>query len=224
MANYLNVPSGGGASTPHQAGLTVGANALDTRVQVAATTWASGTQMLINQYNDGTADDRWYFRLDGTGAMIADFVNAAGTHQNSGASSTVPALGIADGSRVWLREVIDATAGSISHYWGTDGVGWTLINQNTSLTTTGMRSSGTPPVLAIGQTSAFADNLFVGKIYRTQVIVGGVTIIDMDWTTAALGNGTWTATTGEVWTRFGTSSVLAEPVTSRQLALTGVGA
>lgn len=224
MANYLNVPSGGGASTPHQAGLTVGAASLDVRIRCAADTWASGTQMLVCQNNDGTADDRWYFRLDATGAQIGDWINVAGAHQNSGASSTVPALGIANASPVWLRDVLDATAGSATHYWSNDGSAWTQISQNATLTTTGMRSSGTPPILAVGQTSAFNDNLFTGKIYRVMVLVGGATIIDMDWQTAALGNGPWVATTGETWTRFGTSTVNASPSSSHNLGLLGVGA
>lgn len=213
MSNYLTVPSGGGASTPHQVGLVPGTNKVDLRLRLTVTQWATGSaQMLIGEYDWGSPEDRYFLYIDGTGLLVGNWINAAGAQQSANASGTAAALGWADGDPPrWVRCVMDATLGTMDFYWSTDGSSWTAIGSSTGLTTTGFNVSLTPPILAIGQTSAFGGLPLVGKIYNTVVIVGASTVINMDWTTAALGSGTWVATTGETWTRFGTSQVVLDP-------------
>lgn len=225
MSNYLNVPSGGGASTPHQAGLVIGASTVDLRARLSADTWAAAVaQTIIDSSDDGDTNARFYFFITVTGTLEAGWYNAAAAAQDASTVATIGSLGIANGSPVWLRVVMAPSAGTFDFYWSNDGAAWTQIGiQLTGYTTTGVNTGGTPPKVAVGQTSNFTDRLLTGKVYRTTILVGAGTVINMDWTSATLGNGTWTSGTGEVWTRFGASSVLASPSLGR-MSLVGVGA
>lgn len=214
MPNYLDVPTGGGANTPGIAGYDPGSSTIDVRVQAQANDWDAntGTQRLFDNSDQGNTNGRFAFdtfHFGGQGLLAARWQNPASAYQSETSAGLVGAAGIARNGRIWTRVLMAPAAGTFDFYWSRDGSTWTQIgSQFTGYTTTGVYALPTRPNPAIGQSSAFSSDFFTGKIYTVQVLIGGATVINMDWTTAALGNGPWVATSGETWTRMGTSTVM----------------
>lgn len=224
MANYLNVPSaatGSGATTPHQAGLVVSTGSVDARVQVAPENWGNGTtyQTLVNAQHSAYlgGQDRWDFMIHPTGYL--DYIWRDSSAAYNEATSTVT-TGFANGSKHWVRVLHTISAGTVDFYTSTDGSSWTSLgSQITGKPTLAIYSLGGWPPVGIGATRGAidGDEYLFGKDQTTQVRIDGATILNMDWTTATVGSGPWTAGTGETWTAFGTASVIAEPVGSRDV-------
>jgi hypothetical protein len=209
VANYLNVPTASGASTPNQAGLAAGSGTVDLRVEVAPTSWASGQfQGLINQYAvGGGLGTRFWLGIRSAGDLEYDFTNA-NTTPNSVSTVTV---GLAGGVSRGIRVLHNIAAGTVNFYTATDFSTWSPLGaQITGFPTLAMGTGGTTPVMRIG-TDADLENC-PGRITSTQVIINGVTVINMDWTTApAPGPGPWVNGVAETWTQIGTATVIALP-------------
>jgi hypothetical protein len=202
VANYLDVPTASGASTPNQAGLAAGTGTLDLRLELAPNSWASGAfQALISQDPNGPGS-RFWWGIQPAGTLEYDFYNIGGTFIDA-----CVAPGFAPGSSHGLRLLHNIGAGTIDYYTATDFSTWAHIQaQSTGKPTTGMATSGTAPVVRVG-TDVYAEPM-VGQITRIQVLINGVTLLNEDWTNATPGTGPWVATSGETWTRIGTASVI----------------
>lgn len=224
MANYLNVPSGSGASTPNQAGLAVGTTSLDLRVEFTPLTWQPASfANIINQYVSGAGSGtRFYFAIQSSPWQpLYVFFNSLGG-QPAAAAAAYPFV---DGTSKGLRVLHNVAAGTVDFYTSDDFTVWTHYDsQTTGLATTGMDTAGTPPALTIGKDAD--TGVAPGKYTKVQVIVNGVTIINWNITTATVGNGPWVAGTGETWTRSGTASVIAAATgpAAGSCGLLGVGA
>lgn len=217
MATYLNVPAGGGASTPDQAGFASGTSTYDLRAEVVATSWANAAYQTIMDYDSGGGADRWAFYINPTGFFEHYFTNTSGSPFFANSTVAIP---FAAGATGGLRVVHAVAAGTMDFYTSTDFTNWTALgSQVTGLNTTTMKVTGAGPVIRVG-TDFLAEN-FIGKIRRTQVIVAGSTLVDQDWTQAYNGVGTWVGGTGEVWTRVGTASVITDLPSGLGLHLPG---
>lgn len=201
--NYLDVPTASGATTPNQAGLAAGTGTLDLRIEMAPNSWANGAfQAIISQDPNGSGS-RFWWGITASGTFEYDFSSIGGNWINNCASP-----GFTNGTSHGIRSLHNIGAGTQDFYSSSDFSSWTPIqSQVTGLSTSGMATAGTPPVVRIG-TDVYAEPM-VGKITKVQVIVGGVTILDWDITTATPGSGPWVATTGETWTALGTATVIA---------------
>ena len=177
MANYLNVPTASGASTPDQAGLAAGTGSVDLRAELAPTSWASGAfQAIVNQYtSSGGAGTRFWFGISPSGTLEYDFYNSVPSTISP--ISTV-ATGLSGGVSKGVRVLHNIAAGTADFYTSPDFTTWTpLGTQITGLATTGMATTGTPPIVRIGTDAAFEH--CPGQITKTLVIIGGSTILNM---------------------------------------------
>lgn len=205
VLHYLNMPAGGGASTPDKAALNSGTAVLDFRVKIAPTSWASGSLQGLMQQQGTAATSRWYFALLQTGTLFIKWWGGGAVEANH--TSTVSASTIfAAGQIGWVRALVTITAGTTDFYTSIDdGGSWqSLGTQVTGGGTTALNNT-TPPSVFTGADGAA---VLAGKLYRSRLLIGGVSTLDMDFSAQVPGNGPWTAATGEVWTRTGTSAVV----------------
>lgn len=196
--NYLSFPSAGyNVFTPHTAAMNPGTATLDLRAKVALNNWVpGGNNILVSSW--GSAN-QFLLYIDATGHIAAAWTNAAAVGQFP--ISTV-VTGLANGATKWIRALITITAGTCDFFTSDDGVTWTPNGaQRTGLTTTAVIVPGTPAQLRDGDDDTSAGE-WTGKFYRSMLIIGGVTISDMDFSLQTLGatNTTFVATTGETWT------------------------
>lgn len=212
--HYLDVPSGGGASTPDQPRLLPGGKVIDVRMKVAPDVWDTGTSwVLIDSSDWGNTNGRWmiYIYNDTSfhNRLTAVWHNAANVNQVADIGDLSTLIGVTNGVAVWLRVVMDPTAGTFDFYSSPDGAQWLqMASQQTGFTTTGVNATGTPPGVMLGQTSAFGGLPMVGKFYAAQVVIGTDRVLDVDWQKEPIGTGPWQGYTGETWTRAGTSTVI----------------
>lgn len=202
----LVVPgAGAGASTPDQAVLNSGTNTLDLRVRATQASWADGVnyRSYIAQ-RQANADSRWDLYTDPGGLLTVTWFGPGAANSTLGSSVAVP---FAAGGTGWTRALIDFTTPLCTFFTATDAPGavWAPLGTTFNPGTLGLQVAGAPPAVKVGQD--LFGNPAVGKIHRAMVIIGGVTRIDMDFSTATPGNGPWVATTGETWTRIGASTV-----------------
>lgn len=208
VPHYLNIPAGGGAHTPDIAALNSGTATLDFRVKLAPNAWAPGGvyQALFAQVGTA-ATSRWLYAIEPAGSLFMKWWGAGAVQANH-SSSVNPSTRFADGNPGWLRALVTVAAGTTDFYTSppADGVAWTPLGAQQTFGGTVALNNTTPPIVNTG-TDNFAD-VAAGKLYRSILIIGGVTVFDMDFSTATPGTGPWTASTGEVWTRQGTSVVV----------------
>lgn len=188
-----------GASTPHQSVFVSGTNTIDVRAQLTGN-WASGSGFgIVSKQTTGGAQPRWYV------GVSSGFLNAQWISGSSQSGTSTAAVSFATGSTRWLRALMAPGAGTINFYTSQDGNNWTALGtQITGLTTTALSTSGTePPLLVNANTGGLASS----EVEQVQVFIAGSKVIDVNWNQVPVGNGPWTSSTGEVWTRINNGTV-----------------
>jgi hypothetical protein len=185
------------ASAPSSVGLQ---NAVDYRVWAQLNNWASGAvQKLLGKWNTGTGG--YLLEVDATGT-VTFALNTGGTQIFTTSSS----LGLANGSRKWVRATWNAATGQAIVYTSDDGSNWTTV-QTFSGSAAGLASNA--EAVTVGADAAAAQPV-TGKIYRATLLssIGGATVGDFN-PGAVTRTGVRTPTTytdpqGNVWTVNGT--------------------
>lgn len=200
---HLSLPgsSGNHASAPDIAAVDI-AGDIDLRIKIALNDWTpAAASAVLSKANVSTSTN---YRLDVDPAGTLTFRWSAGGVAASKTSTA--ALGLADGSTKWLRvthDVNNGAAGNDVKFWTSDdGASWTQLGA--TVTTAGVVSRDTN-AFALSVGSGKFDGTAspaAGKVFYAEVLSGiaGTVVARMDATEAADGAGSWTSSTGEVWT------------------------
>jgi lysophospholipase L1-like esterase len=192
---------------------------LDIWVLCAATDWTSGAnQALIAKYETTGGNQSWDARITATGAPNL-VMSAAGN--DGGTSLSGIELNLTDGTRYWLRWQRTASTGLVT-FSTADG---TISPDN--ITSADFDVRATPQVVLAGQSpysstavvtvggqdgipTGAGTNPFTGKIMAARILVNGTEVANPDWRHTTGGGSTVTDGHGLVWTKNGSSSIVAE--------------
>jgi hypothetical protein len=104
--------------------------------------------------------------------------------------------GVTSGTNIWFKVTRTSSNGNISFFKSTDGVTYTLINTDTTLSSGALSTGGTLDI--------FNSDPQVAKLFRLTIAnsIGGTPVVDFNPATynASTSQTQWTSTTGEVWT------------------------
>jgi len=180
---------------------------IDIQVQVALVDWTPSAIQLLVAKDTASVGGRSYAVFVNTSGTVGFQKTTNGTTLHIVNSSV--ATGFADGSTNWVRVTYASATGNVDFYYSSNGVNWTQLG--TTQTTTSGAIADTAAQLAIG---VFSDAISLpanGKFYRVQIYNGinGTLAVDFNPTLYTTGN-TFTAATGEVWTRNGTAYIVPD--------------
>lgn len=198
--NYMYLPGAASnyASTPSAAANRITGD-LDLRLCLAADTWtpASNCGLICKE---GAANDIAYtFYLNTTGKLGFYYTNNGSSTSNRASTSSV-AVGFASRETGWVRMTYANATGKVNYYTSTDGVTWSALGTEQTITSGTIYDSATKAV-EIGTLNT--GNLpIAGKVYRAQIMTGinGSVGQDFDPSLAADTASSFTAATGETWT------------------------
>lgn len=214
----LGYPSVYSIETPFSVAMDAGSSTLDLRAKVSLVTLFNPsfnqTLLALWPFSGGTNVATFY--IDTSGILNVAYIdNTAAAHFP--AANVFLASALVPQQIKWLRALITPSAGTCDFYTSDDGSSWTSHGtQITGLGTNPIRAGGvTPPNLsAANEGGGFVDREFPGRLYRTQLLVGGSMVSDMDWSGRTVGsnNTTYVASTGETWTTTGAAVVQDDAV------------
>ncbi|MEY3500774.1 MAG: hypothetical protein RL308_2443 [Bacteroidota bacterium] len=102
----------------------------------------------------------------------------------------------------YIRVTHDTVNGIVKFFTSTDGITYTQLGSNVSITSGSTTDTSTP--LCIGANNNGTSNSFTGKVYRATISnsIGGTPVVDFNPATynASTSQTAWTSATGEVWT------------------------
>lgn len=102
----------------------------------------------------------------------------------------------------YIKVTHDTVNGIVKFFTSTDGITYTQLGSNVSITLGTTTDTSTP--LCIGANNNGTSNSFTGKVYRATIAnsIGGTPVVDFNPATynAATSQTAWTSSTGEVWT------------------------
>lgn len=206
--NALMTNKDGNATTPHQdAFLSAALVSLDVRIKMAASTLIAGGEVgrLVSCW--GSSLDGWIFYTSGTGYLGFIYANNTGNGPViTYVGTPIPVSATAD---IWLRMTYAFSGpGSLvlRIYTSSDNVSYSQVgNDATVAANAALLKLGTAP-LQIG--SVLDGPLAPGTaIKAAQLIANGAKVVDVDFTTAAVGAATVTASTGQVFTINGAAAI-----------------
>ncbi len=199
---YVDFPgiSGNYITTPDAVANRITSD-IDIRVHVKLADWTpAGFVHLIGKHNSG----------GGSNASWSLYV-AAATGQllyghNNGATFTPvfssTGAAITDGTASWVRVTWKQSTGAVNFYKGSDNANWTQIGTADVAGPTAANNSGSNALTLLADVSG---TLFLAdaEVYRAQVYSGinGTLAVDLNPNLATDGASSFTAATGEVWTR-----------------------
>lgn len=204
-AHYMNQPSGPSyASTPAQAGFAPASLSIDLQTKVRMTTWTpSGNQFLLANWNAG-ADTRYAMFIDNAGKLNAAWYRSGAVF--TGSASTI-ATGFTNGTDHWVRALINPATGTINYYTSTDATSWTALGTQVTATAGAVQTPGTAQPLTTGATAGGAGTM-IGRVYAAHLLIGGVSLAAVDFSTQTTGATSFIGATGETWTLQGSASIV----------------
>jgi lysophospholipase L1-like esterase len=217
---YLNLP--GGTSdygyTPDSAVFDGG----DVEIQVlaAATDWTPATAAVLVAKFESTGNQKsWVLQVSTTG-LLTTVVSPDGSDATNSLSSAAPSL--VDGTAYWIRSKRVASTGAVTYGKAASTLAtpqesdWLAITGGTLLA--GQSPFSSSAVVTVGGRDGIptgaGTNPFTGKIYAVRILVGGVEVANPDWRHTTGGGSTVTDSHGLVWTKNGSSSIVAEVLES----------
>jgi len=217
-AYALSLPGtvGNYASTPDSVAVSITSD-IDIRVRVAADDWtpAIAVANLVSKWPGGALSVlSYYLGIRDNGFLTLTWVNAA---EDFVVRNSTVATGLANEIGKWVRATLDADNGVAGHdvkfYTSADGDNW--IQLGTTVTMPGITDiNDSPSILEIGSRDTGSQGLAVAKIYYAEVRNGidGPVVAKFDPLNdgALLGDTSFTASTGEVWTINQSGSPAAE--------------
>jgi hypothetical protein len=187
---YLYLPgvASNYASTPDAAALDITGD-IDIRVKVAMDDWTpSALSALVTKWHTVTSTSyALYLRTDGKLALIASSNGTLAVDNTSASASTV-ATGLADGATKWVRATLDVDNGSggrtYRYYLSDDGTNWTQLGTDVVIGGGTIAIFNSTAVLAVGQ--EFTQYPSRGKFFRAQVLDGidGTVVFDANFETS----------------------------------------
>lgn len=183
---YLRLPgvSGHYVSSPDSAALDIVSD-IDIRVQVALIDWTpAATTTLLSKFTS-SGNQRSYVLRVSTAGLLQLTISNDGTASNTANSSV--ATGVTDGAVKWVRVTWVDSTNQVQFFTSNDGVNWTQLGTNQSLSSVGI-FSGTAPI-EIGSETGGTITLANANFYRAQVYSGvaGTLVFDADFTTKVFG-------------------------------------
>lgn len=101
----------------------------------------------------------------------------------------------------YIRVTHDTVNGIVRFFTSTDGITYTQLGANVSITSGATTDTNTP--LCIGSNNNGSSNIFTGKIYRATISnsIGGAPVVDFNPNqyNPSTSQTQWTSSTGEVW-------------------------
>ena len=202
---YLNGVAGNYFSTPDSVAVSITGD-IDIRVNAAADDWTPAAAAdLISKWGGGGAGTSVSFKLAlNTNGTLRLQWSADGS-ASAGIKDSTVAVPFADMASGWVRATLDVDNGAagndVKFYTSTDGVTWTQLG--TTVTTAGVTSIfDSAAVVMVGARDTGSAGNFFGKTLRAQIYNGIAGTLVADFNPALFTSGTtFTASTGEVWTR-----------------------
>lgn len=186
--SYLWLPGTAGnyASAPDEAALDITGD-IDIRLDIAAPSYTPASpSSILSKYLPTGNQRSWYVELRANGEL-AFLWSIDGTAVLSKVATVDPTDVVADDSRVQLRVYMDATTGTVTFEYRTDGVinsviGWLPLGTPVTGSATSI-FAGTASV-DFGGLNAGTSTLFGGNYYRVQIYDGidGTLVFDADFT------------------------------------------
>lgn len=207
----LDGASGCYASTPDSAANSITGD-IDLRADVALDDWTPAAQVTIfGKYVQSGNQRAFAFCVASTGALIL-YTTPDGLIGSVIDGTSTAAVGIADGTRKWIRATLDVNDGAgnrvYKFYTSPDGVTWTQLGA--TVTTAGVTTIfDSTAIVGIGGIDAGASQNPAGKIYRAQLLNGidGTLAVDFNLGNVRKGATTIATPTGEEWTVNGTAKI-----------------
>ena len=101
----------------------------------------------------------------------------------------------------YIRVTHDTVNGIVRFFTSTDGITYTQLGANVSITSGATTDTNTP--LCIGSNNNGSSNIFTGKIYRATISnsIGGAPVVDFNPNqyNPSTSQTQWTSSTGEIW-------------------------
>jgi hypothetical protein len=193
--NYLYLPGvvTNYATAPDLAAYTPAAS-LDVRIAVAMDV-VSGTQAFVGHYTAGGTDRSWLFMYTGTNVSLylsTDGLTA--TQFTPSVSPTIVAGTVTLLQATWTASPAEVkffqkatTEGAAANDLAVD-TGWTQVGSTITASVPTVSLASSTANLVVGAQSSI--NQLAGRVYRTQVRVGGTTVYDANFTALTSGAAT----------------------------------
>ena len=219
---FLDGVAGSYMGTPDSAANRITGD-IDIRVR-AAVSWSSGVSTtLVGKNMSNSGNNRAYLlQVHSSGKLMFYGSSDGSSYADSAVFSTV-ATGFASGDSRWVRVTKNTTTGALNFYTSSDGtnnpleVSWTQLGTTVAGAIYNFFGGSTASLQVGAWNFGGAGDPSAGKFLRVHVLNGinGTVAADFNpslWTTGS-GN-TFTAATGEVWTRNGNAQFTATNLTT----------
>jgi hypothetical protein len=207
------------ATSPDKAAFDITGD-LTLQAQIAPTLWvAGGVQTVISNLHAASFTG-YELRISNTGTLILAFGDGAAIQTRT----STAAVTFTDGTLHWIRATLDVNNGVGGHdvkFWTSqDGQTWTQLGA--TVTTAGVTTiAASAQSMTMGArpdtTNRYTGDLLVANVYAG--IAPSITLVAV-WVqsgheVATAGSGTFTDTTGNVWTLGSTGAIVDEPTLLR---------
>lgn len=199
----------GSMTTPYKAGAVLsGDMSVISKVKLASL--ASGAyQAFVCNQTAITAN--WAFYLHATTGKIHYTFYVGGAGIANGSTVTLASVGLVAGQEFWLGAYHDVNNGAgnneVIYFWSLDKVTWNQLGGVLTTAGTVVRDTNALPFEAgsnAGGVNSLVGNHFKSEVYSGNYFTGaGTLVLDMDPARYPGTGNTFTASTGEVWTRNG---------------------
>jgi hypothetical protein len=186
---FLALPgvAGNYASSPNATPLQITGD-ITIDVNVALANWANGTQVL-GAKRQSSSTTAYYLAVNNAGQLDLA-ISTTGSDSKIWLSSV--AIGLSNGARSWVRASLVLSTGVCQFFTSSDGVTWTQLGTNQTLTATAAIFNSTSP-LEIGSNLGGASSLAYGAFYEAKLYASalgsgsGTPVFDANFTTKAFG-------------------------------------
>jgi hypothetical protein len=199
--SYLYLPgvTGNYASAPDSVALDIMGD-IDIRVRVAMDDWTpSALTRLVSKRSIGGSQESYELQI-ATNGVPALVLSTDGSALLSTAPGGSPAVGVADGTILWLRVTWRQSDGQVQFFTANGALtdpltgDWLQLGTNVTLNA-GSSIFNSTSVLGIGASSAGTNGTLAGKVYRTTIYADlseTNKVFDADFTTKPFGANTFT--------------------------------
>lgn len=140
---------------------------IDLRAKISLDDWSPATiQTILSNQSAGDPQRAWLFQVDGAGRLSFTWY-PAGTAASQIQKNSTAAVGVADGSTLWVRATLVVSTGQATFYTSPDGVTWTPMTLPTAAGATTLVDTTSIP--AIGARGAGINDLLSGNVYYAEI-------------------------------------------------------
>ena len=204
---YVPGASGSYFATPDSAANSI-ANDIDIIVRVVLNDYTPASEVcIISKWTAAGNQRSWTLDLTPT-STLKFYISADGSTSSEGTSTSAGTL--VDRQAYWIRVTRAKVTGETLFYQSSDAglpAGWTQIGNAVTIAANSAIFDGTAGIVPCG-IDAGTSLLAAGSVYRAQIYngIGGTLAVDFNPNLWGSGD-TFTAATGEVWTRNGNAKL-----------------